>query len=202
MIWFLHFLSLLSVICRCYRQNSSSRIIVVLVYTVSTLFCVSLKNAIRMPDGERFTTSMPQNVYTASFAHLIPLLKTRRRYRKHCVNPRFSGVPLALYSQAECWCWDLPEWCDVNLMSAKTFHFKWLYDGVHSNTREIRVMPRIVELKLKGKYKRQNFLVPTIANDNVFANKDVYSYSEFSTVFNIVSLKKAVYKSELNAKVK
>lgn len=38
MIWFLHFLSLLSVICRYYRQNSSSRIIVVLVYTVSTLF--------------------------------------------------------------------------------------------------------------------------------------------------------------------
>lgn len=39
MIWFLYFLSLLSVICRYYRQNSSSRIIVVLVYTVSTLFC-------------------------------------------------------------------------------------------------------------------------------------------------------------------
>ena len=38
MIWYLHFLSLLSVICRCYRQNSSSRIIVVLAYTVSTLF--------------------------------------------------------------------------------------------------------------------------------------------------------------------
>lgn len=38
MIWFLHFLSLLSVICRYYRQNSSSQIIVVLVYTVSTLF--------------------------------------------------------------------------------------------------------------------------------------------------------------------
>ena len=38
MIWFLHFLSLLSVSCMCYRQNSSSRIIVVLVYTVSTLF--------------------------------------------------------------------------------------------------------------------------------------------------------------------
>ena len=37
MIWFLHFLSLLSVVCRCYRQNLSSRIIVVLVYTVSTL---------------------------------------------------------------------------------------------------------------------------------------------------------------------
>ena len=87
-------------------------------------------------------------------------------------------------------------------MSAKTFHFKWLYDGVHSNTREIRVMPRIVELKLKGKYKRQNCLVPTIANDNVFANKDVYSYSEFSTVFDIVSLKKAVYNSKINAKVK
>ena len=87
-------------------------------------------------------------------------------------------------------------------MLAKTFHFKWLYDGVHLNTREIRVTPRILELKLKGKYKRQNFLVLTIANDNVFANKDVYSYSEFSAVFNIVSLKKAVYKSELNAKVK
>lgn len=38
MIWFLHFLSLLSVICRCYRQNSSSRIIVVLIHTVSTPF--------------------------------------------------------------------------------------------------------------------------------------------------------------------
>ena len=38
MIWFLHFLSLLSVIYMYYRQNSSSRIIVVLVYTVSTLF--------------------------------------------------------------------------------------------------------------------------------------------------------------------
>ena len=40
MIWFLHFLSLLSVICRYYRQNSSSRIIAVLVYTVSTLFFI------------------------------------------------------------------------------------------------------------------------------------------------------------------
>ena len=38
MIWFLHFLPLLSVICRCCRQNSSIRIIVVLAYTVSTLF--------------------------------------------------------------------------------------------------------------------------------------------------------------------
>lgn len=44
MIWFLYFLSLLSVICRCYRQNSSSRIIVVLVYTVSTLFLYSQTN--------------------------------------------------------------------------------------------------------------------------------------------------------------
>lgn len=42
MIWFLHFLSLLSVICRCYCQNSSSRIIIVLVYTVSTLFFMSI----------------------------------------------------------------------------------------------------------------------------------------------------------------
>ena len=44
MIWFLHFLSLLSVICRCYCQNSSSRIIIVLVYTVSTLFLYSQTN--------------------------------------------------------------------------------------------------------------------------------------------------------------
>lgn len=44
MIWFLHFLSLLSVICRYYRQNSSSRIMVVLVYTVSTLFLYSQTN--------------------------------------------------------------------------------------------------------------------------------------------------------------
>ena len=155
-----------------------------------------------MPDGERFTTSMPHNVYMSSFAYLIPLLKTRRRYRKHCVNPQFFGVPFALYPQAECWCRDLPEWYDVNLMSAKTFHFKWLYDGVHSNTRDIKMTPRIVELKLKGKYKCQNFLVLTIANDKVFANKEMYSYSEFSTVFSIVSLKKAVYNSKLNAKVK
>lgn len=42
MIWFLYFLSLLSVICRYYRQNSSSRIIVVLVYTVSTLIFYQL----------------------------------------------------------------------------------------------------------------------------------------------------------------
>lgn len=40
MIWFLHFLSLLSVICRYFHQNSLSRINAVLVYTVSTLFCV------------------------------------------------------------------------------------------------------------------------------------------------------------------
>ncbi len=44
MIWFLYFLSLLSVVCRYYRQNSSSRIIVVLVYTVSTLFLYSQTN--------------------------------------------------------------------------------------------------------------------------------------------------------------
>lgn len=45
MIWFLHFLSLLSVICRCYRQNSSSRIIVVLVYIVSTLFYIFMPSS-------------------------------------------------------------------------------------------------------------------------------------------------------------
>lgn len=44
MIWFLYFLSLLSVICRYYRQNSSSRIIIVLVYTVSTFFLYSQTN--------------------------------------------------------------------------------------------------------------------------------------------------------------
>lgn len=44
MIWFLHFLSLLSVICRYYRQNSLSRINAVLVYTVSTLFLYSQTN--------------------------------------------------------------------------------------------------------------------------------------------------------------
>ena len=45
MIWFLHFLSLLSVICRYYSQNSSSRIIVVLVYTVSTLFYIFMPSS-------------------------------------------------------------------------------------------------------------------------------------------------------------
>lgn len=45
MIWFLHFLSLLSVICRYYRQNSSSQIIVVLVYTVSTLFYIFMPSS-------------------------------------------------------------------------------------------------------------------------------------------------------------
>ena len=38
MIWFLHFLSLLSVVCSCCYQNLSSQNKVVLVYTVSTLF--------------------------------------------------------------------------------------------------------------------------------------------------------------------
>ena len=44
MIWFLHFLSLLSVICRYFHQNSLSRINAVLVYTVSTLFLYSQTN--------------------------------------------------------------------------------------------------------------------------------------------------------------
>lgn len=45
MIWFLHFLSLLSVICRYYRQNSSSRIIVVLViYSFHAFFCIHKNN--------------------------------------------------------------------------------------------------------------------------------------------------------------
>ena len=38
MIWFLQFLSLLSVVCRCYHQILSTKIKSVLVYTVSTLF--------------------------------------------------------------------------------------------------------------------------------------------------------------------
>lgn len=45
MIWFLHFLSLLSVIYRYFRQNSSSRIIVVLVYTVSTFFYIFMPSS-------------------------------------------------------------------------------------------------------------------------------------------------------------
>lgn len=45
MIWFLHFLSLLSVIYRCYCQNSSSLIIIVLVYTVSTLFYIFMPSS-------------------------------------------------------------------------------------------------------------------------------------------------------------
>lgn len=45
MIWFLYFLSLLSVIYRYYHQNSSSRIIVVLVYTVSTFFYIFMPSS-------------------------------------------------------------------------------------------------------------------------------------------------------------
>lgn len=45
MICALHFLSLLSVICRYCRQNLSSRIIVVLVYTVSTLFYIFMPSS-------------------------------------------------------------------------------------------------------------------------------------------------------------
>ena len=44
MIWFLHFLSLLSVICRYFHQNSLSRINAVLVYTVSHAFFVYAHN--------------------------------------------------------------------------------------------------------------------------------------------------------------
>lgn len=50
MIWFLHFLSLLSVICRYYRQNSSSQIIVVLVYTVSTFFLNEQRRAKKLSE--------------------------------------------------------------------------------------------------------------------------------------------------------
>lgn len=45
MIWFLHFLSLLSVICRYFHQNSLSRINAVLVYTVSTLFYIFMPSS-------------------------------------------------------------------------------------------------------------------------------------------------------------
>lgn len=56
MIWFLHFLSLLSVICRYYRQNSSSRIIVVLVYTVSTLFYMEDQSIEKIADITGYPT--------------------------------------------------------------------------------------------------------------------------------------------------
>lgn len=45
MILFLHFLSLLSVICRYYHQNSLNRINAVLVYTVSTLFYIFMPSS-------------------------------------------------------------------------------------------------------------------------------------------------------------
>lgn len=45
MIWFLHFLSLLSVICRYFHQNPLSRINAVLVYTVSTLFYIFMPSS-------------------------------------------------------------------------------------------------------------------------------------------------------------
>ena len=44
MIWFLHFISLLSVVCRCNHQDLLSRINAVLAYTVSTLFFCIHKN--------------------------------------------------------------------------------------------------------------------------------------------------------------
>ena len=52
-ICFLYFLSLLSVICRYYRQNSSSRIIVVLVYTVSTSFFIFIRKGVRRKRAQR-----------------------------------------------------------------------------------------------------------------------------------------------------
>lgn len=55
MIWFLHFLSLLSVICRYFHQNSLSRINAVLVYTVSTLFRIYKQKTINRPNRSHRT---------------------------------------------------------------------------------------------------------------------------------------------------
>lgn len=76
MIWFLHFLSLLSVICRCYRQSSSSRIIVVLVYTVSTLFAYFF---VRIPktDKESF---LQDKVFGTHVFYLCLRKKTNELY--------------------------------------------------------------------------------------------------------------------------
>lgn len=71
MIWFLHFLSLLSVICRYYRQNSSSQIIVVLVYTVSTVFSICvLASFVRL--GAKDWNDTAVNTSTKGHCKIIP----------------------------------------------------------------------------------------------------------------------------------
>ena len=72
MIWFLHFLSLLSVICRYYRQNSSSRIIVVLVYTVSTPFLyIPVNNRLNCPSNGSLGDTHKQNRHMIHAGQLI-----------------------------------------------------------------------------------------------------------------------------------
>lgn len=72
MIWFLHFLSLLSVVCRYYRQNSSSRIIVVLVYTVSTLFLyIPVNNRLNCPPNGSLGDTHKQNRHMIHAGQLI-----------------------------------------------------------------------------------------------------------------------------------
>ena len=72
MIWFLHFLSLLSVICRYYRQNSSSRIIVVLVYTVSTPFLyIPVNNRLNCPPNGSLGDTHKQNRHMIHAGQLI-----------------------------------------------------------------------------------------------------------------------------------
>ena len=72
MIWFLHFLSLLSVICRYYSQNSSSRIIVVLVYTVSTPFLyIPVNNRLNCPPNGSLGDTHKQNRHMIHAGQLI-----------------------------------------------------------------------------------------------------------------------------------
>ena len=70
MVWLLHFLSLLSVICRYYRQNSSSRIIVVLVYTVSTLFfCTRSGRAVTGQKYHKYGILSASLIFANAFTH-------------------------------------------------------------------------------------------------------------------------------------
>lgn len=134
MIWFLHFLSLLSVICMCCRQNLSSRIIVVLAYTVSMLimsnhkFIKLFKYASNMlcliSFGKHFAKKCLHFCFKQTFVDCI-IHKTFLHFvhKNHLVPlSRYQNIPIG----SLCLCSDSILYF---LLSYAPIHWIWLLSG-------------------------------------------------------------------------
>lgn len=191
MIWFLHFLSLLSVICRYYSQNSSSRIIVVLVYTVSTLFLCLI-----------FTTclkgNMAQNLFMAQTCFLISLRKLDKTYRKRFAKGNGRQItPSLCANQDEMLC--LYICVDKHDFFFKLFQYNSLNYVFHKVTAEAFVLSfRLRHISRQRDY----FLAVSVMVDKCFSETYTYSLGQgfirqlslaICTKRDLIYLQKAFY---------